>query len=136
MQIKVLQKLIMKDTQYLMYYLKKTKENIGVYDEFCSNEKLLLDNEDFIRKVWKEYSIDLCPYLFTINNITDTEFKSFLIYFIQHASAVDINVSQVKKAFYHDRTVSDNNLNTFYRIIMGDKMLLISLLSVMQYYFI
>lgn len=126
--------MIIKDTQYLMYYLKKTKEEIEVYNDFCSNEKLVLDKEEYVEKIWKDYAIDLYPYLYTINNITATEFKGFLIYFMQHASAVDINVSKIRKIFYEDKY--NNNLDMFYSIIEGDKMMLISLLSVMQYYFI
>lgn len=128
--------MVMRDTQYLMYYLKKTKEDIEVYNDFCSNNKSVLDKEEFINKVWKDYSIDLYPYLYTINSITLIEFKSFLIYFIQHALAVDINVSKTSAIFYEDNKIYDNNLDLFYSIVMGDKMILISLLSVMQYYFI
>jgi hypothetical protein len=136
MQLKALQKMVMRDTQYLMYYLKKTKEDIALYNDFCSNEKLILDKEEFIDGVWKDYAIDLYPYLYTINNITSNEFKGFLIYFIQHALAVDINVSKVRQIFYEDNNNIDNNLDMFYSIIMGDKVILISILSVMQYYFI
>lgn len=128
--------MVMRDNQYLMYYLKKTKEDIEIYNDFCSNEKSLLNKEAFISKTWKDYSIDLYPYLYTIHNSTSTEFKSFLIYFIQHATAIDINVSKVRKIFHEDTTNTENNLEIFYRIIMEDKMMLISLLSVMQYYFI
>jgi hypothetical protein len=133
MQIKALQKMVMRDSQYLVYYLKKNKEDIEAYNYFCSNEKLILDKEEFIDKIWKDYSIDLYPYLYTVNDITTTEFKGFLIYFIQHALIVDINVSKVRQVFCEN---FDNNLDMFYSIIMGDKMILISLLSVMQYYFI
>lgn len=128
--------MVMRDTQYLMYYLKKTKEDIEVYNDFCSTNKSVLDKKDFINKTWKDYSIDLYPYLYTINNITFTEFKSFLIYFIQHALAVDINVSKISALFYENNKICGNNLDLFYSIVMGDKMILISLLSVMQYYFI
>lgn len=136
MQIKALQKMVMRDTQYLMYYLKKTKEDIEIYNDFCSNNKSVLTKEDFINQIWKDYSIDLYPYLYTINNITFTELKSFLIYFIQHALAVDINVSKIIKIFYEGDEIYNNNLDLIYSIIIGDKMILISLLSVMQYYFI
>lgn len=134
--MKALQKMVMKDTQYLMYYLKKMKVEIEVYNDFCSNEKFVLDKEEYINKIWKDYAIDLYPYLYTINNITTTEFNGFLIYFIQHALAVDINVSKVRKIFYEGKTKFNTNLDMFYSIIEGDKMMLISLLSVMQYYFI
>jgi len=136
MQIKLLQKLVIKDFQYLMYYLKKIKEDIEAYNDFCSNNKLLLDKEEYIQKIWKDNAINLYPYLYTINNITTTEFNGFLIYFIQHALAVDINICEVKKIFYEETNTFDNNLDIFYKIIMGDKLILISLLSVMQYYFI
>ena len=119
-----------------MYYLKKIKEDIEVYNDFCSNDRLVLDKEEYIQKIWNDYAINLYPYLYTINNITTTEFNGFLIYFIQHASAVDINVSKVTKILHEEKNTFDNNLEMLYKIIMGDKLILISLLSVMQYYFI
>lgn len=128
--------MVMRDSQYLMYYLKKTREDIEVYNDFCVTEKSVLDKEEFVNDIWEKYSIDLYPYLYTINSITLTELKSFLIYFIQHANAVDINVCKVKRSFYEDNNKFKNNSDIFYSIVMGDKMLLISLLSVMQYYFI
>ena len=128
--------MVMRDSQYLMYYLKTTKEDIEVYNDFCSTEKSVLDKEEFVNDIWEKYSIDLYPYLYTINSITLTELKGFLIYFIQHANAVDINVCKVKRIFYEDNNKFKNNSDIFYSIVMGDKMLLISLLSVMQYYFI
>lgn len=134
--MKSLQKLVMTDTQYLMYFLKKTKEDTEFYNEFCSTEKSVLDKEEFIERIWNNYSIDLYPYLYTINSISATEFKSFLIYFMQHALAVDINVSKVAKILNDESNKLSSNLDIFYNIIMGEKIILVSILSVMQYYFI
>jgi hypothetical protein len=137
MHIKTLQKMVIKDAQYLMYYLRKHKTNIQEYKHFCSGLQLSHEQEEYISHVLNTCSIDLYPYLYTAHIITTTEFNSFLIYYIQHASYVDINVDKVLDIFTCHKDNSDiSNIDKLLGIIMNDTLLLISLLSVMQYYFI
>ena len=137
MHTKALQKLVMKDTQYLMYYLKKHKKEVQEYKDFCSLEPFAHDIEEHVESILNEYSIDLWPYLYTVQMITSTEFNGFLIYYIRHASSSDINVDYVSDYFKDNK---DNNALTniakFLSITKNDPLTLISLLSVMQYYFI
>lgn len=133
MHIKTLQKMISKDAQYLMYYLRKHKKNIQEYNNFCTVLKLSRENEEYISQVLNTCSIDLYPYLFTLQMITTTEFNSFLVYYIQHASYADINVDKALDIFSNTEM---SNMDKLFSIIMSDTLLLISLLSVMQYYFI
>ena len=135
--MKTLHKMVIKDTQYLIYFLKKNKETIQDYKDFCSNEEMFAEIRDNIQNISNEHSIDLYPYLYTINTITKTEFNSFFIYFIQHALSVDINVDKVLEILKeYKNTLDKNNLEVFLRIIKIDKLVLVSILSVMQYYFI
>lgn len=133
MHIKTLQKMVTKDAQYLLYYLKKHKKNMQEYKTFCSAIELSKENEEYIKNVLNTCSIDLYPYLYTVHMITITEFNSFLIYYIQHASSVDINVNKASDVLTHS---DKSNVEKLLSIIMSDTLVLISLLSLMQYFFI
>ncbi len=135
--MKTLHKMVVKDTQYLMYFLKKNKNSIDDYKYFCSSEEFSDNIITYIQKVSNDYSIDLYPYLYTIKTITKTEFNGFFIYYIQHASSVDIKVDKVLEILKQNKNTSCNNtLDVFLSILKIDSLILISILSVMQYYFI
>lgn len=133
--MKTLHKMVIKDTQYLLYYLKKNKGDIQDYTDFCASGYFTNDIIEHVKTVSNSYSIDLQPYLYTIKTITDTEFNSFFIYYIQHASSADIKVDKVLELINKNK-VKQNNLDAFLSVVMIDKLTLISILSVMQYYFI
>lgn len=137
MHTKTLQKMVIKDTQYLMYYLKKHKKEVQEYKDFCSLEQFSQDTDDYIETVLNDYAIDLWPYLYTVHMITSTEFNSFLIYYVRHASSSDIDVDTVSDYFANKKNITTlTNIAKLLSITKKDPLILISLLSVMQYYFI
>lgn len=125
--------MVIKDAQYLMYYLRKHKKNVQEYKTFCSVLQLSNEYDEYIMEVLNNCAIDLYPYLYTVQTITTTEFNSFLIYYIQHASSVDINVNKASDILTKSEM---SNVDKLFNIIMSDTLVLISLLSAMQYFFI
>lgn len=136
MTIKTLQKFVMRDTQYLMYYLKKNKQNLEDYEDFCSKEQSSSEHTDFINEVWETMCINLLPYIFTIANISDKEFRSLLIYYIQHAVSAELDVSVISEHIKHEMRLEKDNIETFITFCKSNKVILVSFLSIMQYYFI
>jgi hypothetical protein len=142
MNIKTLQKLVYKDNQYILYYLKRNKLCLQEYEDFCSTS-INSEHDEYINTVWEDMSIDLLPYLYTINNILNVEFNSLLIYVIQYASSVDIDIMKIREYIINNKKFSNNinnfnndNINVFIDMIKHDKVLMVILISVMQYYFI
>jgi hypothetical protein len=136
MSVKTLQKIVYTDTQFLTYLLKKTKDSIEDYESFCSKQ---IDTEQaiFIDTTWENMSIDLLPYLFTISRITDGEFQQFLTLCWQYTlfSEIDglcIRNYLIKFGENSERVISED----FFNFIKDDKLLMIAMLYIMQYYFI
>jgi hypothetical protein len=129
------------DTQYLTYYLKRAKKSIDHYEAFVAG---MLDayNEtdlEFADKVYQTYFIDIRPYLYTINNITTHEYATFLTYVHHYLRKGDYNekeikmISQVKGDI---DTITNINVHGLVNLLKCSNLMLVSVLFLMQYYFL
>lgn len=119
------------DSQYLAYFLRRNKLHIDDYETFLDNIKNTLNEKDtiYINKVHQNMHIDLRPYLFTMNFIPLKMLTSFLMFSNHYfkKSGYDNIV------FHH--TQHDNVL-FFLQTVQHSNLMLLSMLHIMQYYFL
>lgn len=125
----------MSDTLYLQNLFRKTKYSLDEYSVFCSkiydtNEKL----GEYVDNVWETMAIDLLPYLFTMDYLTPQEFKCFMIFYSQYAKYADMDIAVVND--YLKNKADLNILDVFVNIIQTDITCLVSILIMMQYFFL
>lgn len=125
----------MSDTLYLQNLFRKTKYSLDEYSVFCSkiydtNEKL----GEYVDNVWETMAIDLLPYLFTMDYLTPQEFKCFMIFYSQYAKYADMDIVVVND--YLKNKADLNILDVFVNIIQTDITCLVSILIMMQYFFL
>lgn len=135
MLVKNLQKTHMSDTLYLQNLFRRTKYSLDEYSVFCSK---VYDTDDklgeYVDSIWETMAIDLLPYLFTIDCLTPQEFKSFIIFYSQYAKYADMDIAIVDD--YLRNNASFNILDVFVNIVQTDVTCLVSVLIMMQYFFL
>jgi len=144
MHVKALHKTHMTDTHYLQCFFRKSKSSIEDYDGFCSK---LYDTSpsvsEYIDDTWENMAIDLLPYLYTVRKTNKKDFKSFLIFYCQYAKHAGIDAVSIEKYLCNqsaspskDSNESNDHFDVFLDIIQKDKVSLVGILIVMQYYFL
>jgi hypothetical protein len=126
------------DTQYITYFLRKHKLKQEEYDAFVSEIPNLIEDEDviFINKTHQTLYVDLRPYMFTMFTISEktmSYFVRFLNLYLKHASCDLCNTSHILTTIAPTKY---NNLAVFFYMIKQSTLVLISVLYVMQYFFL
>jgi hypothetical protein len=125
------------DSQYLTYYLKRAQKTIDDYETFAVG--LSVECIEYAEKVYQTYYIDICPYLYTINNISPHAYSAFLTYLHHYLMKADYNdreialLIQVKSEIHKPTNV---NLHGLVMLLKCSNLMLVSVLFLMQYYFL
>lgn len=126
----------MSDTLYLQNLFRRCKYSLDEYSVFCSK---IYDTDDklgeYVDTVWEAMAIDLLPYLFTIDYLTPQEFKCFIIFYSQYAKHADMDTAVVNE-YLKNKVVCNNIIDAFVNIIQTDVTCLVSVLILMQYFFL
>lgn len=129
------------DTQYLTYYLKRTKQSIDDYETFVTGLSFTCTEPDleFVDKVYQTYYIDIRPYLYTVNNINQHEYMAFLTYLHHYLRKAEYSekeieiVALVKGEIY---TLTSMNVHSFIMLLKCSNLMMVTVLFLMQYYFL
>lgn len=105
------------------------------YNTFCSKVYDTCVGE-YVDNVWETLAIDMLPYLFTIDYLNPTEFKSFLIFYAQYAKHADIDTLVINEYLQKKTKGSDMSMDVFMSIINNDVTSLVTILIIMQYFFL
>lgn len=93
---------------------------------------------EYVDRVWDTMAIDLLPYVFTIDKLNFKEFNCFLIFYSQYANDACIDTSVINKYLQSivNNTSKQNALDVFVSVIQTDITSLVSVLILMQYFFL
>jgi hypothetical protein len=126
------------DTQYLIYYLKRSKKTVEDYENFINSVFHILEDDDiaFIDKVYQTQHINIRPYLFTVYTNTPDAFKSFMTYvhhYLQKAEYSQTDIESLNLRFDKNQACT---LKILLDLLKSSNLMLVSLLFLMQYYFL
>lgn len=129
------------DTQYLLYYLRRTKSSIDDYETFINNLSHMIDANDmaFIDKVHQLHYINVTPYLYTIHRNTSHAFKSFLVYVHHYLKKSEYNsndIDAINVFIESNHIITCCNVQTFLNLLKHSNLMMVSILFLMQYYFL
>jgi hypothetical protein len=127
------------DTQYLMYNLKRTKKTIDDYDAFSSDLSLILtaDEIEYIDKVYQTQYINIRPYLFTVHTTTSHAFKSFLVYVHHYLKKAEYNIEDINALnVFNKSSIYSYNVQILLNLLKYSNLMMVSVLFLMQYYFL
>jgi hypothetical protein len=126
------------DTQYLIYYFRRTKGSIDDYEAFINNLSHIIDADDmaFIDKVHQLHYINITPYLYTIHTNTSRAFKSFLVYVYHYLKKSEYNSKDVDAVYESNQIITCCNVQTFLNLLKYSNLMMVSILFLMQYYFL
>ena len=128
---------ILTDTQYLMYLIKKRRISLEEYEEFC-NGNVIFPYIEKINDVWDNNSIDIQPYLFTVDELSRKEFLNFLMFLKHYIDDAEIKSNKIENIItnYKNNENTSSNVDNIVELISENNELLVSLLYIMQYYFL
>lgn len=131
---------ILTDTQYLMYLIKKKRITLEDYEEFC-NGNVVFPYIEKINDVWDNNSIDIQPYLFTVDELSRKEFVTFLMFFKRYIDDAEITSNKIEDIMSNYKQVKNDentssNVDNIVELLSENNELLVSLLYIMQYYFL
>lgn len=131
---------ILTDTQYLVYLIKKKRITLEDYEEFC-NGNVVFPYIEKINDVWDKNSIDIQPYLFTVDELSRKEFITFLMFFKRYIDDAEITSNKIAEIMINYKQVKNNentssNVDNIVELIGENNELLVSILYIMQYYFL
>ena len=126
------------DTQYLIYYLKRSKKSVEDYENFANSIVHILEEDDiaFIDKVYQVQHINIRPYLFTVSNSTPDSFKSFMTYVHHYLQKAEYSQNDIKSISLHIDNSQACTVKILLDLLKSSTLMLVSLLFLMQYYFL
>ena len=105
------------------------------YNYFCSKMSVSKTAE-YVDDVCEKMAVDLLPYIFTIQNITNKDFQSFLTFYWLYATHANIDTLIIQKYLNGEKQYYDDPQDIFLNILQQDVTSFISILILMQYYFL
>lgn len=124
------------DLQYLQYFLKKNKLSVDDYNLFhesCLSQSI----KDFTNDLENNSCINIRPYLYTISKQSLNEYFKFLTFYKCYLRKSDLMTDHEYNNIIHNIDEDpQNNLDTLVKLIRTNKVLMLTLLYTMQYYFV
>lgn len=127
------------DTQYITYFLRRHKLKYEIYDTFVSEISNLIEDDDiiFINKIHQTLCVDLKPYIFTMLTISEESmsyFIRFMNHYLKHASCDLYDTCQILSTT--NTSSKYNNLVVFFYMAKQSTLTMMSVLYIMQYFFL